>query len=151
MTVQPDRAVVRRIRAAALIGAVAGMPLAYLIPAWLWSVEQFLKPGPSSDIELSAMAMSVVGLLIGAVLFGPPIGAAVGAAWAASRLGYPRVAARWCLVCGSVTALALIGVLWLQGGNVADQFRLMLLPWRGGHLLWSLLLTGWGAMRSRNS
>jgi hypothetical protein len=126
-----------------MIGALAGMPLLWLVPSLLWSLEAALKPGPPTDRERSAMAMSTLGLVVGAVLFGPPLGAGMGAAWVALRLGLPGVAGRWCAIAGTFTAGAVLGACLLNGGFGA-QLMMALTPWRAGHLFWSLLMIGWG-------
>jgi hypothetical protein len=132
-----------RIQSAALIGAVIGVPFLWILSCYLLSVEQWQKPGPPTELERSAMAMSVWGLLFMAVVFGPPLGAAVGAAWIAGRLALPGVAGRWCVTCGVLTAVGVSSVCLLDR-HPAEQLRMALLPWKGGHLFWSLLLTGWG-------
>jgi hypothetical protein len=127
----------------AAIGALLAMPLLGMVTGYLWQIELRLKPRPATDLELSAMAMSVPALILMALLFAPPLGAAVGAAWMALRLGARRAAGRWCVTAGGVTALAVVA-LCLVGGDPGEQLAMALLPWRGGYLLWSLLLIGWG-------
>jgi hypothetical protein len=132
-----------RIQSAGLIGAVLGVPLLWMLSCYLLRVEQWQTPGLPTALERSAMAMAVWGLLFVSLLCGPPLGAGVGGAWMASRLGLPGVAGRWCLTGGLLAALGAGGVCLLEE-NPVEALRRALLPWRGGHLFWSLLVTGWG-------
>jgi hypothetical protein len=135
--------VANRVGLGAFVGAVLAIPALWLLPCLLWGLEQWLKPGPPTALEESAMGMSVMTLLFAAILCGPPLGAAVGASWVARRLRRPRIAGTWCVACGLATAAGL-ALICLSSPDPRDQVVLMLLPWRAGHLLYALLLSAWG-------
>lgn len=149
-TASPTRAEVLRLRVAATVGAVIAVPILFLLPAALWSTTVYWKPSGPPGLELSTWSLSVYSLMVMAVLFGPLLGAGVGAAWVAGRMGLPHVAGRWCRNCGSITALTVIGCFFLDQDPLL-MLWMSLLPWRTGHLLWSLLMMGWGIRKLRTS
>jgi hypothetical protein len=139
----PDRDERRRIRVAALVGAVLGAPVVAVLPGYLWQLEQWLKPGPPTDMDLSTMFLSAPILLLMGGVLGPFLGAACGAAGIACRLHLLQAAGRWCIRCGAVVALP-VTLLCLASREPAEQIGLAMLPWRWGHLFLALLLIGWG-------